>query len=235
MEQLPNGITLDLTEGAFPLSTDSMVLSHFVRLPKKASVLDLGSGCGTLGLLLCSRDPGCTVTGIELDEIAHTGAEENMRRNGLCARMESICADLRSVSERFSPGSFSCCVSNPPYFSGGPASRVYTAARREDTCSCADLFHAAGYALKYGGDFFLVHRPERLAELITEGAKNKLEAKRLCLLRHKEDGPVSLILLQFRKGGKPGLSWEEAVLFHKDGTPTDFYKEVYHLNKNASP
>ena len=49
MEQLPNGITLNLPEGAFPLSTDSMVLSHFVRLPKNARVLDLGSGCGKIG------------------------------------------------------------------------------------------------------------------------------------------------------------------------------------------
>ena len=57
MEQLPNEFTLNLPEGAFPLSTDSMVLSHFVRLPKNARVLDLGSGCGTLGLLLCAVSP----------------------------------------------------------------------------------------------------------------------------------------------------------------------------------
>ena len=233
MEYLPNGFTLQLTPGAFPLSTDSMVLSHFVHLPKNARVLDLGSGCGTLGLLLCSKDPHCTVTGLEISQEAHLGAVENIRRNALDARMESICADLRSVSERFSPGSFSCVVSNPPYFSGGPASKQFTTARREDNCSCAQLFQAAGYALKYGGDFFLVHRPERLGELIAEGAKNQLEAKRLCLLRHRENSPVNLILLQFRKGGKPGLIWEEETLFHKDGTPTDFYKEVYHnTNQN---
>ena len=52
MELLPNGLTLNLAEGEFPLSTDSMVLSGFVKLPKNARVLDLGSGCGTLGLLL---------------------------------------------------------------------------------------------------------------------------------------------------------------------------------------
>ena len=114
MEQLPNGYTLSLCEGAFPLSTDSMVLAHFARLPKNASVLDLGSGCGTLGLLLCSQDPVCRVTGIELTENAHLAAMENIRTNTLEARMNSICADLRSVSERFSPGSFSCCISNPP-------------------------------------------------------------------------------------------------------------------------
>ena len=68
MEYLPNGFTLSLSEGAFALSTDSMCLAHFARLPRNARVLDLGSGCGTLGLLLCSRDPSCRVTGLELSE-----------------------------------------------------------------------------------------------------------------------------------------------------------------------
>ncbi len=229
MEYLPNDITLETAQDAFPLSTDSMVLAHFTRLPRHARILDLGSGCGTLGLLLCSKDPACQVTGLELSEDSHRAAKENIRRNGLSSRMESICADLRSVSERFSPGSFSVCVSNPPYFSGGPASKVFTAARREDTCTCADLFRSAGWALKYGGDFFLVHRPERLGELIVQGAANGLEAKRLCLLRHRPGGPVSLILLQLRKGGKPGLAWEEASLFDDSGEPSAYYRAAYHL------
>ncbi len=229
MEQLPNGYTLSLCEGAFPLSTDSMVLAHFARLPKNASVLDLGSGCGTLGLLLCSQDPVCRVTGIELTERAHLAAMENIRTNTLEARMNSICADLRSVSERFSPGSFSCCISNPPYFSAGAASQTLPLARQELSCTSEDLFRAAAWALKFGGDFYLVHKPERLAELIATAARFSLEAKRLCLVRHKTGTPVNLILLQFRKGGKPGLSWEELTLHNSDGTPTDAYRKIYHI------
>ena len=229
METLPNGFTLDLCPGAFPLSTDSMVLSHFAKLPKNASVLDLGAGCGTLGLLLCSRDSGCRVTGIELDPAAHEAALENIERNGLQARMESICADLRNLPDRIRPGSFSCCISNPPYFFGGPASQTLPLARREDACTPEDLFAAAARALKFGGDFFLVHKPDRLAELIAAGSRRNLEAKRLCLLRHRPDAPVNLILLQLRKGAKPGLIWEEIVLHNADGSPTPIYKEIYHL------
>ena len=229
MEYLSNGFTLEIPDGVFPLSTDSMCLSHFVRLPKNARVLDLGSGCGTLGLLLCSRNEACTITGLEIDETAHQAALENIRRNGLEPRMESICADLRSVSERFSPGGFSVCVSNPPYFSGGPASQATPIARREDTCSLRELMEAAAFALKFGGDFFLVHRPERLAELISAGAECSLELKRLGLVRHRQDGPVSLILLQFRKGAKPGLLWEELTLRNPDDSPTPAYREIYHI------
>lgn len=224
MEQLHNGFCLEAGGGCFPLSTDSMVLAHFAKLPKQASVLDLGSGCGTLGLLLCASDPGCSVTGVEIDPAAHEAALSNIRRNGLSGRMESICQDLRS----FTQSGFHVCVSNPPYFSGGPASTQYPTARREDTCLPQELLEAAAKALRYGGDFFLVHKPEKLAHLIACGAKQGLEAKRLLLLRHNQDGDISLIFLSFRKGGKPGLIIEEAALFDTENNPTDFYKAVYH-------
>ena len=143
--------------------------------------------------------------------------------------MESICTDLRSVSERFSPGSFSCCVSNPPYFSEGALSRSLPQARQEISCTPEDLFRCGSRLLKFGGDFFLVHKPERLAQLIATGAKYNLEAKRLCLVRHREGAPVNLILLQLRKGAKPGLTWEEIALQNPDGSPTPVYREIYHI------
>ena len=228
METLFNGFTLEIPENAFPLSTDSMVLAHFARLPKNARVLDLGSGCGTLGTLLCAKEDSCRVTGIELSESAHLAALENIRRNGLDSRLESICADLRQIPELIPAGSFSCCVSNPPYFSGGPAARLLLA-RREDGCSLEDLLKSAAWALKYGGDLFLVHRPERLGELLRRAGPYQLEAKRLCLVRHRPGMAPNLILLQLRKGGKPGLSWEEWNLTDETGNPTAVYREVYHI------
>ena len=226
MEYVTNGYTLDLS-GGFPLSTDSMLLSDFVRLPQNARVLDLGSGCGTLGVLLCARDSGCAVTGVEVSPDAHAAAIENIQRNQLQSRMHSICADLRTFAPE--AGSFHCCVSNPPYFSGGPASKSNAAARREDTCTPVDLFRAAARSLKFGGDFFLVHKPDRLAELIACGAREQLEAKRLRLVRHRDGAEICMILLSFRKGGKPGLQIEEVTLFDHQNNPTDYYKSVYHM------
>ena len=226
METINNEFTLDLS-GGFPLSTDSMVLADFVKLPKNASVLDLGSGCATLGLLLCAWDPGCTVTGIELCENTHAAAVENIRRNRLDGRLHSICGDLREIP--VAPGSFRVCVSNPPYFSGGERHSRNPDARREDTCPPDALFAAAARALCFGGDFFLVHKPEKLAQLCYEASAHGLEPKRLRLVRHRPGAPVSLILLSCRKGGKPGLQIEELKLFHSDGTPTDDYKRIYNL------
>ena len=228
MEQLPNGYTLELGGGCFPLSTDSMLLAHFAKLPRHAQVLDLGSGCGTLGLLLCAKDKNCTVTGVEISRTAHDAALENIRRNGLSSRLKSVCTDLRSLGTEYT-GTFHCCVSNPPYFSGGPANLATPTARRDDLCAPADLFAAASKALRYGGDFFLVHKPERLAQLISCGAAVSLEAKNLTLVRHKEGGPITLILLQLRKGGKSGLQIHEQSLFDSRGLPTAYYRDVYHI------
>ena len=227
MEYFANGLTLSVSEDCFPLSTDSMLLAHFAKLPKNATVLDLGAGCGTLGILLCAKDPACRVTGIELTPQAHEAAIKNIQCNQLQDRMVSICADLRQAE--LQPGSFSLCVSNPPYFSAGPASKENPLARREDCCTPAELFATAARAIKYGGDFFLVHKPERLAELIACGASVGLEAKRLLMVRHREGSDIALVLLQFRKGAKPGLTLEEATLFDKNDHPTEFYKSVYHI------
>ena len=229
MEQLANGYTLQIPPGAFPLSTDSMLLADFIRLHKAANVLDLGSGCGTLGLLLCAHNNQCSVTGIELDPAAHAAALENIRRNDLCDRMTSICGDLRQVNTILAAGAFACCISNPPYFSGGPASVQTPLARRDDQCSTEDLCRAAAWALQYGGDFYVVHKPEKLAQLCACAVNAGLEPKRLRLVRHKPDGPVSLILLQCRKGGKTGLVWEEFSLTTANGEPTEEYRKIYHL------
>lgn len=230
MEILYNGFTLEFSQGAFPLSTDSLVLAHFARLPKNATVLDLGSGCGTLGLLLCAKDSGCTVTGIELDSDAHEMALHNIRKNHLEDRLTSICGDIADLPSHVRPGQFSCCISNPPYFSAGPKSKTVPYARRDDFCDTHTLMAAASHALRYGSDFFLVHRPEKLAELCACGSSHMLEAKRLCLLRHRSNGPVTLVLMQFRKGGKPGLKWEEAALFDAADRPTPYYNTLYHLS-----
>ena len=229
MEVLHNSYTLELSEGAFPLSTDSIALSDFVKLPKNATVLDLGSGCGTLGLLLCAGWNDCSVTGIEIDFKAHEMALRNAEQNGIRERFNSICNDVRQVPSFLKSGSFHVCISNPPYFTAGPESKTLSVARREDLLNLDDLFASAAWALRYGGDFFLVHKPERLAEICAVAAKHTLEPKVLLLLRHKQDKEVSLILIKCRKGAKPGLIWKEESLYDKNGCQTDYYKRLYHL------
>ena len=229
METLHNGFTLDTPPGTFPLSTDSMLLADFVRLPKNAHVLDLGSGCGTLGVLLCAKDSVCHVTGVELDEKAHNAALNNIHANALEGRMESIFGDLRHLHQITQPGHFSCCVSNPPYFSAGAVSQTVPLARHDQNCSMDALFQTAAKALKFGGDFFLVQKPDALARICFCAIRSGLDPKKLCFVRHSPGNDISLILIQCRKGGKPGLLTDELCLFDEHGHPTDAYQRIYHL------
>lgn len=229
METLFNGYTLDVPQGVFPLSTDSIVLADFVRLGKNEKIVDFGSGCGTLGLLLCAKDPHCFVTGVEIGEASHQAALENIRANNLQSRMVSVCADLLDFAANTAPGSFSVCVSNPPYFSGGPSSTRFAQARREQSCDLSQLFSAAERLLKWGGYFYLVHRPERLAELCHQAAAHNMQPKRICFVRHHPGSEVSTVLLACKKGANPGNTLTELTLFDEAGNPTDDYRRIYHI------
>ena len=205
MDLLWGGLTFAPGRG-FPLSTDSMVLADFVRLPRAARVVDLGSGGGLLGLLLCGKAPDCTVTGVELQAEAHQAALDNIARNRL-DRLSSILGDLRQVRTLLPGGVFSSVVSNPPYFSGGlPSAGVAgPQARQERTCTLSDVYEAAAWLLRFGGDCFLVHRPERLADLMALGRQWRLEPKRMQLVRHSAAHSPSTVLLEAVRQGKPGL------------------------------
>ena len=229
MEYLQNGFILELSPGAFPLSTDSIALGSFVKLPKNAQVVDLGAGCGTLGLMLCARDSSCCVTGIELDETAHRMALQNAQTNGICHRLKSICADLTDRACLPPAGSADCVVSNPPYFSGGFVSKATPLARSQQACPLEAVFGAAAHCLRFGGELFMVHKPEQLGQLCALGIARRLEPKELLMLHHKEDGPCSLVLLRFRKGAKPGLTISQQTLFDRQGQTTAYYKDIYHL------
>ena len=225
IETLWNGIVLK--RGPFPLGTDSVLLSHFVSLRSGCRVADLGAGCGTLGLLLVGRDPSCTVTGIELDDEAYAMGLENLALNN-CPRLKLIQADVRQLREFLPAGSFDCVISNPPYFPVG-SGKSANAYRSELTLTLRELCEGAAWLLHSGGSFALVHRPERLCDLFWELRSHGMEPKRIQFVRHKAESPVCLVLIEAKRGGKPGLTYlPDLIEFHSDGSETDAYRAAYH-------
>ena len=227
-ETLWNGVTLLQPEDQFRLGTDSVACAAFARFSHGAAVADLGCGSGAIALMLLASDPSLQVTGVELQPEAARLAQENAARSGLnCTVLEG---DLREIRSLLPAGSMDGVISNPPYFPvgsgpGGPRA----AARSEQTCTLAQLTQAAAWLLKFGGSFVLVHRPERLADLIWELRCRKLEPKRIRFVRHRPRSAVSLVLLEARKGGKPGLQYEpDLILFTETGEETPEYKTIYH-------
>lgn len=229
-ETLGQKYLLHLEEESFPLSTDSVLLASFVRPGRKMA--DLGSGCGTLGFLLCAGSEALTVQGIELDAASHLRALENIQRNGLQERLFSCHGDVRSIRGLFPTGSFDAVVSNPPYFpvGSGKTSQKHAAARSEETLNLRQLCEAAAWLLPTGGRFSLVHVPARLCDVLCELRRAGLEPKRLQWVRHKPSAPCCLFFVEAVRGGKPGLRYEpDLIEFDEDGLPTEAYKAAYRI------
>ncbi|MDR0889119.1 MAG: methyltransferase [Oscillospiraceae bacterium] len=228
-ESLYNGIRMLQPEGGFRLGTDSMLLAHFLELPRAARVADLGAGCGTLGLLLCARAALVQVTGVELRSDAWRLAQENIARNSLEERLRVLQGDVREIKTLLPASSFDCVISNPPYFAvGSGAAGNREIERTEAGLNLQQLCAAAAWLLPHGGRFALVHRPERLCDIFCEMRRSGVEPKRIRFVRHTAQSAVCLVLIEGRKGGAAGLKYEpDFVEFHPDGSPTDEYRAVY--------
>ena len=232
-EFFSGGIVMEVTDGCFRLSTDSMVLADFCRLPRSAAVCDLGCGCGALGLLLLRDHPDAHVTGIEILPEAAAQARKNIDANQFSDHAAILTGDLRAHRTLLQRGTFDIVVSNPPYFpvASGAASPdgARATARSEICCTLDDLCTCAAYLLRFCGDFFLVHKPERLADLLCTLRAHGLEPKRLRIVRHDAAADASLVLLQARRGANAALSIEpELLLYAPDGTPSAEYQRIYH-------
>ena len=204
-EYFSGGITMTVTDGCFRLSTASMVLADFCRLPRGAAVCDLGSGCGALGLLLLRDHPDMRVTGLEILPDAAAQARKNIDANHLSEHFSVITGDLREHRALLPANAFDAVVSNPPYFP------------------------AASGATSPDGARAIVHKPERLTDLLCTLRAHRLEPKRIRLVRHHAGADANLVLIAARRGGKPGVMLEpELLLFTPDGQETTDYRRIYH-------
>ena len=209
--------------GAFPITTDSVLLADFVRA-KPGRAVELCSGAGLISLLLLTREPRLSLDCAELDPAASAAAERNFAENRLGESVRALCLDIRGLA-----------VCNPPYFAegSGRASESMAVARSEAGCTLAEVVAAAAWCLRTGGAFCLVHRPERLAELLSLMVGAGLEPKRLRLVQHRLEKPPSLVLVEGRKGARPGLEVLPAlILTGPDGQDTAEVRRIYHREEN---
>lgn len=236
-ELWPGGPKFHQAEYGFKLGTDSVLLAHFTNPSRAKRILDLGCGAGVLTVLTAYKAPRGQVMGIEIQPESAEVCKQNMAANGFDPE-QILIGDLREHRKLFEAGSFDLVISNPPYFT---ANSGFTApdekratARDERTCTMDDLCKAAGYLVKWGGAFTVVHRPERLSELFCSLTKYGLEPKRLRLVSYKANSAPNLILVEARRGGKPGLTIESPLILTKeDGSDTEEVKKIYHRGEFA--
>lgn len=228
----PGGLRFVWDEALFRPGTDSFLLSSLPKLSPGLRVCDLGCGTGLLGLLLLQRQRALHVTGLDLQPAAIALAERAAEENGLTDRLRFLCADLRQVREYFPTGSFDLVICNPPYYppdSGKvSADSARRTARSETEATLEDICAAASYLLRWGGKFCLVHKPERLTDVLCALRDHGMEPKRLRLVHTRAGDAPSLLLAEGCRGGKPGLTVEPPLILHgPDGSPSAELDRIY--------
>jgi len=226
----PGGLRFVYGNGQFPPGLDSFVLSSLPRLKPGLRVCDLGCGTGLLSLLLLQRQRNLTVTGLDLQPEAIRLARLAAAENGLTDRLSFLLGDLRKSV--LPAGSFDLVICNPPYFppSSGPqpAGGARRTARTEENCTLEEVCRTAARLLRWGGSFCLVHKPERLADLLCAARQSGLEAKRLRLVCSRPERAPSLVLVEARRGGRPGLAVEPPLILEDPGgSPTAELDRIY--------
>ncbi|MBR3561649.1 MAG: methyltransferase [Oscillospiraceae bacterium] len=198
----------------FPPTTDSFSLGYFARPKRDDDVCDLGCGAGLLGALLLAREPSLRLVNVEQNGDALALAERTFAENGWAAAFHA--GDLRDAATLPAAGSMDYCVSNPPYFRAGSGKSADSAtrqnAREEAQCTLSDVCAAAARVLRWGGGFAMVYRPERLTDLLCALRGHGMEPKRLRFVVPTADAAPALVLVEAKRGGKPGLIVESPLV-----------------------
>lgn len=194
----------------YRFSVDAGLLAHFCRPAAQAKVLDLGCGCGVIGLILCHRFPELHLAGLELQPALAELARSNVQANHLQERFTVQEGDLRKIREFVQPESFDLVVSNPPYHrpgSGRISQADERALARHELCASPDLvLAAAAFAVRNRGAVCCIYPAERLATVLAAMLRRRLVPKRLQpVCSYPEDDRARLVLIEAVKNGGEGL------------------------------
>lgn len=228
------GLRIIQHPGRFPFGMDPVLLAHFVQVRRRDRVLDLGTGCGIIPLLLAGSHSELRITGLELQPETAEMASRSVQLNQLEHRIRIDCGDYRQIAQRYGHGQFDVVTMNPPYRETGrgavsPA-EFRAAARHELDGGLPEAVEAAAIAVKFGGRVAAVFLAERLADLLVQMRAQRLEPKRLRLIHPREGRPANLLLLEAVKGGGAGLRVEPPLVIYGEGqTYTPEVQQIYGL------
>ena len=217
----------------FNFSLDSVLLPNFVKINKNTrNILDLGTGNAPIPMIL-STMTDAEIYGIELQKDVYDLAIESLKINKLEDRIKIINDNIKNLDKYFEPNSFDVIVSNPPYFKYNENSNINesihkTIARHEKEITLSEIVSTAKKYLNNNGTFAMVHRTDRLIEIIEEFKKNNIEPKRIRLIYPKVGEESNMVLIEGRKNGNTGLKILPPLFAHnKDGEYTDEVKEMF--------
>ena len=214
MEQtdtLLNGNKIIQDSAAFMFGIDAVQLAEFACRGVRAgdTVIDLGTGNGILPLLMEKACKASHFTGLEIQKKSADLAKRSVELNGLGDKIDIVQGDLKNAATLFPKHSFNVVVSNPPYALVSQGKQNLrdekTIARHEVLCTVEDVVAAADYLLHTHGKFFMIHRPERLAQIFESLARHSLEPKQLQFIQPFPEEGANLVLIEARKNAQPGI------------------------------
>ena len=228
-----NGLKIVQDDKYFNFSLDSVLLPNFVKINKNTkNILDLGTGNAPIPMIL-STLTSAELYGIELQKEIYELAVESLKINNLENRIKIINDNIKNLDKYFSLNFFDIIVSNPPYFKYSENSNTNeiiqkTIARHEKEITLAELVSIAKKFLNNNGTFAMVHRTDRLIEIIEEFKKNNIEPKRIRLIYPKKGEESNMFLIEGRKNGKTGLKILPPLIAHKEnGEYSDEVKKMF--------
>ena len=224
-----NGFQIIQNKEKFCFGMDAVLLSGFAKVKEGEKVLDIGTGTGIIPILLAAKTLGQHFTGLEIQPESADMARRSVALNHLEEKISIVEGDVREADQLFSAASFDVITSNPPYMTGSHGlvnpDMPKAIARHEICCTLEDLVSQTEKLLRPGGRFFMVHRPFRLAEIMTVLTAHHLEPKRMRLVYPFVDKEPNMVLLECIRGGKPRITVEKPLIVYKE--PGVYQDEIY--------
>lgn len=217
----------------FSFSLDSVLLPNFVTINKNIeNIIDFCTGNAPIPLILSTKT-NAKIYGVELQKEIYELAVKTIKLNNLENKIEIINDDIKNLSNYFETEFFDIITCNPPYFKYSENSninknKIKTIARHEVYIDLNIIFSIAKKILKNGGVIAMVHRPDRLIEIIETMKKNNIEPKKIQFIYPKENSECNAILIEGKKNGKSGLRILKPVYVHdEDGNYKEDIKKLF--------
>ena len=210
-----------------------MLLSDYAKnIKKDAIVVDIGTGTGIIGLLLCKKAKLKKIYGVEIQEDVAKMAERSVQLNSLEDKFEIINIDINNISDKLDNNSIDVIVTNPPYKKKNTGllneEEKKLISRHEIKCTLEDIVKTSYKLLKSKGEFYMVHRAERLVDILYTLRNNKLEPKNIRFVHSKAGEKPKLILIRCVKDAKEYLKIENPLfIYDNNGEYTDEILKIY--------
>ena len=227
------GLKIIQNKEGFCFGIDSVLLSDFAKNIKNNSlVLDLGTGTGIIPILLCGKTNLKKVIGVEVQEKIAEMAKRSIKLNNLEARFQVINENILNLKNIYKNQTFDVVVTNPPYKKKNSGiineNHEKLISRHEIEADLADFIKVSKDLLKDKGEFYMVHRPERLVDILSIMRKEKLEPKVLRMVYSNKNKEPKLVLIKGIKNAKPFLKVEKNLyIYDENGNYTDEILEIY--------